>query len=237
MTTEEKAQAYDEALKRAKILYNDKNEIGYANAESVLEEVFPLLKESKDEKIRKEIINYFAKGKEYLSLCSIGKDDILAWLEKQAEQKLPIEKLPSEMKTIGEGLGFTTQQECNDYNKMVTDFIMFDDNGKQKLVWNEEDEHRIKLLEALCEDKLFESVPNSTMYEEMEITIDWLNSLRPQPKQEWSKEDEKMIGRIRSIIEAYAFSQSAVDVNGDLCEKGYIDADNWLKSLKQRIGG
>ena len=87
LSIEEKAKAYDEALKRAKILYNDKNEIGYANAESVLEEVFPLLKESKDERIRKEIINYFAKGKEYLSLCSIGKDDILAWLEKQAEQK------------------------------------------------------------------------------------------------------------------------------------------------------
>lgn len=85
MTIEQKAKAYDEALKRAKILYNDKNEIEYANAESVLEEVFPLLKESEDEKIRKEIINYFTKGKEYLSLCSIGKDDILAWLEKQGK--------------------------------------------------------------------------------------------------------------------------------------------------------
>ena len=41
--------------------------------------------ENEDERIRKEIINYFAKGKEYLSLCSIGKDDILAWLEKQGE--------------------------------------------------------------------------------------------------------------------------------------------------------
>jgi hypothetical protein len=44
-----------------------------------------------------------------------------------------------------------------------------------------------------------------------------------------------MIGRIRSIVEKYAFSQSAVDVNGDLCNKIYIDMDNWLKSIKQRI--
>ena len=44
--------------------------------------------------------------------------------------------------------------------------------------WSEEDEHKIKLLEALCEDKLCESVPNSTMYEEMKITIDWINSIK-----------------------------------------------------------
>ena len=55
--------------------------------------------------------------------------------------------------------------------------------------------------------------------------------------EEWNKEDEKMINRIRGIVKAHAFSQSAVDVNGDLCEKEYIEADNWLKSLKQKIGG
>jgi len=54
--------------------------------------------------------------------------------------------------------------------------------------------------------------------------------------EEWNKEDEKMISRLRDIVEKYAFSHSAVDVNGDLCEKEYIEADNWLKSLKQRIG-
>lgn len=48
--------------------------------------------------------------------------------EKQAEQKLPIEKLPSEMKTIGESLGFTTQEECDKYNQMVSDLIMPDGN-------------------------------------------------------------------------------------------------------------
>ena len=69
--------------------------------------------------------------------------------------------------------------------------------------------------------------------------MEFLKSLkgRVRPKQEWSEEDEKMIGRIRGIIEAYAFSQSAVDVNGDLCEKKFIDADIWLKSLKEKIGG
>ena len=54
-------------------------------------------------------------------------------LEKQGEQKLPIEKLSEEMKTIGESLGFTTQEECDRYNQMVTDLIMSDDDkGEQK---------------------------------------------------------------------------------------------------------
>ena len=53
--------------------------------------------------------------------------------EKESEQKLPIEKLSSEMKTIGESLGFTTQEECNRNNQMVTDLIMSDDGkGEQK---------------------------------------------------------------------------------------------------------
>ena len=82
-TVEEKAKAYDEALERAKKLQetcDSTTVVGWC------EYIFQELRESKDEKIKKEIINYFAKGKEYLSLCSIGKDDILAWLEKQGEQ-------------------------------------------------------------------------------------------------------------------------------------------------------
>lgn len=66
--------------------------------------------------------------------------------------------------------------------------------------------------------------------------IAWLEKQGEQ-KLDWNKEDEKMIGRLRDIVEKYAFSHSAVDVNGELCEKEYIEADNWLKSLKQRIGG
>ena len=50
----------------------------------------------------------------------------------------------------------------------------------------------------------------------------------------WNEEDEQIANNIRMLIEKYAFSQSAVDVNGDLCEKKFIDADNWIKSLKER---
>ena len=48
-------------------------------------------------------------------------------IEKRGEQKLQIEKLTSEMKTIEESLGLTTQEECDKYNQMVSDLIMSDD--------------------------------------------------------------------------------------------------------------
>jgi hydrogenase maturation factor len=121
-------------------------------------------KESKDERIRKELIGYFTGWSDKHLFRGFKAEQILTWLEKQGEhkkfrdsiqvgdevtrnrdgvivnlsqlnrvakkgeQKLPIEKLPEEMKTIGESLGFTTQKECDEYNKMVSDLIMSDGN-------------------------------------------------------------------------------------------------------------
>lgn len=87
MTQKEKARAYDKALKIAK---KEMSKDGIKNDVivcGVMKKVFPELAESEDERIKKELINYFTKGKEYLSLCSISKNDILSWLEKQDEHK------------------------------------------------------------------------------------------------------------------------------------------------------
>ena len=104
---------------------------------------------------------------------------------------------------------------------------------KQSVGWSEEDDYNVQCLIA----KVVSDIQKGNVGRNHEL-IDWLelikNRVIPQPKQEWNEEDEKMIGNIRSMIEKYAFSQSAVDVNGELCEKEYIDADNWLKSLKER---
>lgn len=94
LSIEQKAKAYDEALKRAKILYNDKNEIGYANAESVLEEIFPLLKESEDEKTKK--ILHSISSKISFHLHDIFTEEEFqcfdtwsnAWLENQGEPSI-----------------------------------------------------------------------------------------------------------------------------------------------------
>ena len=74
LTIEQKAQRYDEALDRAKKLYEQ------GTITECLGHVFPELKESEDERVRKEIISAIKEDWP-------GHTDWIAWLEKQDEQK------------------------------------------------------------------------------------------------------------------------------------------------------
>ena len=82
MTQEKKARAYDKALERARIwqnhLYRTNNSY-YANE---LNYIFPELKESEDEKIRKQILS-FLKEFEYDHYRNLDFSSWIAWLEKQ----------------------------------------------------------------------------------------------------------------------------------------------------------
>lgn len=81
-------EKYKEALERCKKEFNFNN-LAYSHEEikQRLERVFPELKESEDEKIRKyliDVVNDYCKGSEH--------DGCIAWLEKQGEQK-PVDKV------------------------------------------------------------------------------------------------------------------------------------------------
>lgn len=87
MTQEEKAKAYDEALLRAKNLYKDAIDMGENNRAKQCEIIFPELKESEDEKIREDLIQWI---NEFPDTIWRGhyKKDILAWIENQGEQSI-----------------------------------------------------------------------------------------------------------------------------------------------------
>jgi len=84
MTQEEKAKAYDEALERARAI-NSGKDIDVEAGTTTCEYIFPELKESEDEKIRKEIISLlqYTKGRRIGYEPRISQDDMIAWLEKQ----------------------------------------------------------------------------------------------------------------------------------------------------------
>lgn len=89
LSIEQKAKRYDEAIEIARQYYNDRAMPIGTNFK--LERMFPELKESEDEKIRKELIS-FVRG---MLAChdkpNAERDEKyeswIAWLEKQAEQK------------------------------------------------------------------------------------------------------------------------------------------------------
>ncbi len=85
MTQEEKAKRYDEAIKKAKSkIKNDKDHVLY---EDDIIEIFPELKESEDEMIRKALIDGFKRYDDGGLFNGCLVREILAWLEKQGKQK------------------------------------------------------------------------------------------------------------------------------------------------------
>jgi hypothetical protein len=85
MTIEEKAKRYDEALTKARNIVNSIN-VGLIGKDS-FEAVFPELRESEDERIRKWLIKDMGRRLSCWTSTEVTKEQVLAWLEKQGEQK------------------------------------------------------------------------------------------------------------------------------------------------------
>ena len=79
MTEKEKAKAYDKAIERTKKLYGNR----------ITKEIFPELKEDDDEKIKKDLIQWVDEFPDTIWRGHY-KNDIIAWLEKQGEDKKEI---------------------------------------------------------------------------------------------------------------------------------------------------
>lgn len=85
LSIEEKAKRYDEAIKIARSkIRNDKNHVLY---EKDIIDILSELKESEDERIRKELIQYLKDNPTNLPGGQYCRDDFFRWLEKQGEQK------------------------------------------------------------------------------------------------------------------------------------------------------
>ena len=75
LSINEKAKAYDEAIERAKKLYSN----------GIAEEIFPELKESDDERIRKNCIHFLELQKHHHA-ATFEIEECIAWLKKQGKQ-------------------------------------------------------------------------------------------------------------------------------------------------------
>ena len=83
MTQEQKAKAYDEALERAKSVIEQNPLMEYLK--KGIEYIFPELKESEDERIRKSLLKYLHTLPNHYSHDGVCAPEWIDWLEKQGE--------------------------------------------------------------------------------------------------------------------------------------------------------
>ena len=194
MTQEEKARAYDEALKTAKRIIS-KN---CSKVEKLcLKCIFPELAESEDEKMINELQGFLDSfGADYFGTGEWQK--FHDWLEKQKEQKpvdlvaelklhlanTPKEQLEKEWKEL---------EPYGNIGPTVHEFLY----GEQPAEWSEEDEKNLNLCIEFVESCEID-------YDAKPHYSTWLKSLPErfnlQPKQEWSKEDENIYNKALDVI-------------------------------------
>lgn len=88
---------YNEALERAKYVLHTVETAGCAMHKDLLTEIFPELRESEDERIRKWLADYFSSIKKTVWIHrDITCEQILAWLEKQKENPKNAISIPAD---------------------------------------------------------------------------------------------------------------------------------------------
>lgn len=226
MTQEEKARAYDKAIEKAKEFKN--NPFAGYDGTDLISALFPELKESDDEKIRKEILSFCQNRADNYpndpKYANIG--NWIAWLEKQGEQK-SADKVEPKF-NIGDTIWKKTDHSnritilsideyfyyANSYNILIEIADKEWELVEQKPAWSEEDEQYLNNAITACLNE----------YGDISDTAIWLKFLKdrvqPQPKREWNKEDEDILN---TIINHFKVNVECTDDD---------DIIKWLKSLR-----
>lgn len=151
MTQEEKAKAYDEALEKAKDCLKDGTIT--STAIDYIETIFPELKESEDEKMRKALIRFFQWFPyDRLNAENLKPKEAIAWLEKQGGKDKLIKELGEyKVKYTQEVLSQQLEKQCE---KMKAKSEVIKDYTGEENVWNNACDFRPKHMQrCLCYDK------------------------------------------------------------------------------------
>ncbi len=128
------------------------------------------------------------------------------------DEKLELNKIESEIE-IPFGAKDSELQEATYYipkgfHAKIDDDKVVIKQGEKSIAWSEEDKKMFVNIKACLRNA------NKDYSRE----VDWLKSIKPQPKNEWSEKDEDI-------------KYSIIDI---LTKQGFQTQANWLKSLKDR---
>lgn len=189
--------------------------------------------DDKNKEIKKivEELTDFEKSLKHIMIETLECGDTRN-LKADAETLLRIAQKPKEWSheddvMVHDILGLLPTKTRPEYNQRREDWLKSIKGRVQSQEWNEEDEDMIRYIGNAITCK------ESTKYLE-EKGIDmikahrWLESFKPQLKQEWSEEDEKRVNRISDFIWK--------NRKGDTDEIYQQEQDaNWLKSLRGKV--
>ena len=208
--------------------------LAYLNKEQVIEieelvkKWNPDLKESEEEKIRKVLLNEFihlqSKGYKFAGLEG---EEIIAWLEKQGEQKFP-SLSEKEIVCLKRTLDFLREEHNSYTGKDFTNEIAV----LEWLITHPVLIHPSELQQNQGEQKkkqyqIYERTKDRFYKEGVEDGI--LIGIKKQ-NPAWSEEDEKL----------YTWCASAIQTrynDGLFTMDEYRETSLWLKSLKERMKG
>ena len=176
---------------------------------NVAEEIFSEFEESEDERIRKGLINYFNHHKNGINIFyGIKGDDILAWLEKQGKSS--------------DQIHYWTEEEIE---PIISDYLRGAEHYGGMIA-------RLRCLKPKSLEKQAQksAIEMKSAEESLGIDSDTYNEIVDEciygeQKPAWSEEDKLVVEDIEEAVINYWHGQSQEDL---------LD---WLKSLKQRIGG
>lgn len=150
LTSEQKTKRYDEALERARKIHSE-TEFDYEKG--MMEEIFPELAESEDEKIRRELIKFIKKRNR--SGCDYDYDKWIAWLEKQSAKEVDARYENLEELLVADNIYQMSMNEAMVEEAKskaikalselsISKLLGLEKQGKQKPAeWSEEDEHTL----------------------------------------------------------------------------------------------
>ena len=230
-------KAYKEALERAKS-FQEKYGGDYAGY------IFPELRESEDERIRKFLVDYFASykiGNVTTKPNGVRIDDILNYLEKQKEQKPVQSDVEREyvrtLKSLISDFLRGKEDVDREYYQQIFDWLDGRHIEQKPVDFPTTDEEVNEFLETHSKVEVPEKyktpgfVFSKQEYKSYPIISKDTTSVKPA---EWSEEDEDMLNScISSIEEAKENRYAYKETDGDT---SYDHEIAWLKLLRNRVG-
>lgn len=178
---------YEEALEKAR-------------AGKSLEEIFPELKESEDERVRDDIMEAVENWLPYKRV-----EEIRAYLRKQKEQKFTEKQDYSDLTDLERAIhrGFLVVGVENVPVAIIKETAQDCLAWMKPAEWSEKDERLLSKLELYVDMECFDRECNG------EDLRNWLKSLRPQPH--WKPSEEQM-GTLKQWIQDHELDGDTRDV-------------------------